>query len=76
MYNDGMKESYTRNIEVFNVTDVVRDEESGTLAAPRSLDVDVISDLPSDGGDVAGCPYRSLRAASKSFTAYKCNILC
>ncbi|PLW51828.1 hypothetical protein PCASD_00823 [Puccinia coronata f. sp. avenae] len=63
-YNDGRKDSYTRNIEVFNVTNVVRDDESGTLAAPRGVEVDVISDLPSDGGDVAGCPYRSLRAAS------------
>jgi hypothetical protein len=64
-YNDGRNESYTRNIEVFNVTNVMRDEESGTLAPPRISELDVISDLPIDEDDIVGSPYRILRKASK-----------
>lgn len=64
-YHNGRDDSYSRNIEVFNVSNVVRDEESGSLLAPQIPDSQVMSSLPSDGSNLAGCPYRSLRATSE-----------
>ncbi|KAI7966901.1 hypothetical protein MJO29_000178 [Puccinia striiformis f. sp. tritici] len=64
IYNDGRNETYTRNIEVSNVTDVVKDEESGTLSPPHTSKSNVLSNLPQDGDDIEGCPCRVLRKAS------------
>lgn len=69
-YHNGRDDSYSRNIEVFNVSNVVRDEESGSLLAPQIPDSQVMSSLPSDGSNLAGCPYRSLRATSFGPTDY------
>ncbi|EHS64306.1 uncharacterized protein PGTG_20918 [Puccinia graminis f. sp. tritici CRL 75-36-700-3] len=73
-YNDGRNESYTRNIEVFNVTNVMRDEESGTLSPPRISELDVISDLPIDEDDIVGSPYRILRKPSFEKLPFSSNI--
>ncbi|KAI7962979.1 hypothetical protein MJO28_001073 [Puccinia striiformis f. sp. tritici] len=64
IYNDGRNETYTRNIEVSNVTEVVKDEESGTLSSPHTSKSNVLSNVPQDGDDIEGCPYRVLRKAS------------
>jgi len=60
-YHNGRGDSYSRNIEVFNVSHVIRDDESGSLVAPHISDAEVLYILPSDGSNLAGCPYRSLR---------------
>ncbi|KAI9606997.1 hypothetical protein KEM48_001653, partial [Puccinia striiformis f. sp. tritici PST-130] len=74
IYNDGRNETYTRNIEVSNVTDVVKDEESGTLSPPHTSKSNVLSNLPQDGDDIEGCPCRVLRKASKQIlTVYSFN---
>ncbi|POW23384.1 hypothetical protein PSHT_00269 [Puccinia striiformis] len=62
--NLARNETYTRNIEVSNVTEVVKDEESGTLSSPHTSKSNVLSNVPQDGDDIEGCPYRVLRKAS------------
>ncbi|WAR52458.1 hypothetical protein PtB15_1B900 [Puccinia triticina] len=64
VYKDGRNESYTRNIEVYNVTNVIRDEESGSLSSPRTSDLNVITVLPNNEDDIQGCPIRILCEAS------------
>ncbi|KAI9607568.1 hypothetical protein KEM48_001517 [Puccinia striiformis f. sp. tritici PST-130] len=52
IYNDGRNETYTRNTEVSNVTEVVKDEESGTLSSPHTSKSNVLSNVPQDGDDI------------------------
>lgn len=64
-YKDGRKEDYTRDVEIYNVTHIVRDSISGSLARPGSVDAGSADTAFADTASVKE-PQRSLSGTTEA----------